>query len=421
MTPRTTKPCPFCKAALPCCASFCPYCARKVAPSQSLSLPTFRQRISRHRRLLALSLLAALLFFIGAGAALSHSLFPPPQSVQGTGMVEYTDGGEVFQLVLGSFSQPEKPLSHQTFSTLPDYSISTALPLSILPGDGEKDLPSLFFRKLKSISLQFVSPQEDSISCDISHDYTAPTLIAMCRINSQGKPGSGTLHWDLRMKNGDSIRLSQTVEVQCLPTRMYHWRDHPMETDEQLQATIRKAEAETAEGTVIQLKLPAVTYAAPLTLSRPACLYGSQEGETVFQSGIQLLWENGPSCYFHDLTFRSSGGGTGLLSRGNLHLKRCTFSGFDTGLLGAGAGTLQISHCLFTQNDAAVHLTGSPPLRYAPAFYNSQFVRNSIGLLLDHVPTELPVTLPGSSFHQNRQHIQNLCGQPLDSFTARFS
>ena len=68
----------------------------------------------------------------------------------------------------------------------------------------------------------------------------------------------------------------------------------------------------------------------------------------------------------------------------------------------------------------AIHLTGSPPKRHILSFYQTQFLQNSTGLLLEQEPMEVPINLYGSIFQENGQDIQNPVNQTLELSSARF-
>lgn len=424
MSSHAPKTCPHCGAPLPPKASFCPHCAQKILSPQPLSMPPLGRRKHWRRRVLALASLFALFLCTGLSVALPRifSARSRPRTYEGQGEVSYSGADGAFHLALGTIDTPDQPTAEQTFYTMPGYEGTAQVPLFVHHPETGENASGFFLHKLKTFSVELLQEEGNSLSSEESYNATdiVPGSALVCNVRFKGQAGRGKLLWNLEMDSGDTIRISQDLAVAILPTRSYHWQDYPMETMEQLQSVVAQAEKESAPEEVIQLHLPPVTYTGTLKLSHPACLYGSQEGETVFQGGIQLLWEEGPDCYLHDLTFRSSGSGTGLSSRGHLHLNRCTFSGFDTGLLAEGTGTLYTSDCVFTQNHVAIHLTGSPPKRRTLSFSQTQFLQNSTGLLLEQEPMEVPLNLNGSVFRGNGQDIENPVNQSLELSGARF-
>lgn len=424
MSSQLSKVCPHCSASLPLKASFCPYCAQKILSPQPLSMPTLGKRKRQRRRIWGLAPLFILFLCIGVSLALPRFLSTRarPRTYEGEGEISYSGADGRFYLALGTMNTQEQPMAEQIFYTMPGYDGMGQVPLFVHHPESGKNSAGFFLHKLKSFSVELLQEEGDSLSCEEPKKATdtVPGSTLVCNVRFKGQAGRGKLLWTLEMDSGNTIQISQNLEVKLLPVRSYHWKDYPMETMEQLQSVVAQAEKECAPEEIIQLHLPSVTYAGTLKLSHPTCLYGSQEGETVFQDGIQLLWVEGPDCYFHDLVFRSSGDGTGLSSRGHLHLNRCTFSGFDTGLLADGTGTIYTSDCLFIQNQVAIHLTGSPPKRRTLSFYQTQFLQNSTGLLLEQEPMEVPINLYGSVFRENRQDIQNPANQALELSSARF-
>ena len=87
------KHCPFCGAALPAEAVFCPFCAQSINSRQKAALPV---------RIPARSLRAAAYVFLTVLLILSLSLSLSPQTCEGTGEVCYTDSDGTYQLLLSS-------------------------------------------------------------------------------------------------------------------------------------------------------------------------------------------------------------------------------------------------------------------------------------------------------------------------------
>lgn len=135
------------------------------------------------------------------------------------------------------------------------------------------------------------------------------------------------------MKNRDTIRLRQKIQLQPIRTYDYYPEDFPMETTQQLQDLVDRLSEEIPLPDIVNLHLPPVTYEGGLFIqSRPFNLYGStdQQGHrTTFTDTVAIHAQNEPITYFYDLDFVGNGENIGLSSPSRLWAENCTFSNWE--------------------------------------------------------------------------------------------
>lgn len=146
--------------------------------------------------------------------------------------------------------------------------------------------------------------------------------------------------WTLRMKNGDVLTLTQTIELLPQEVRTYSTADTPLDTAEQLQALLDRLAEEYNADTSITVELPDVTYDAPVSVGCAVTLRGTG---TVFAAPVTVTPLNDTErCHayvrFSEVSFEGDGSGTGVTARAPTYLENCRVTGWDVGALAVNGG-----------------------------------------------------------------------------------
>lgn len=92
--------------------------------------------------------------------------------------------------------------------------------------------------------------------------------------------------WTLRMKSGDEIQLTMTVEYEEQTTLYFGQQDAPLDTAQALQALLDRLAQEYDADTAITVELPDVTYDAPVSVGCAVTLKGSG---TAFAAPVTVM------------------------------------------------------------------------------------------------------------------------------------
>ena len=245
-----------------------------------------------------------------------------------------------------------------------------------------------------------------ALSCAAQEDLTAQLL------------------WTLTMVNGDTIRLTQELSLQVVPSYDIYPADAPMETAAELQALIDSLPSRLEPNALVTLHLPAVDYGESLTVrGLSVSLTGSVlEGKrTTFFAPVRVEPTiNGHLCQISGIDFLGDGTGTALSTSSDLLIQDCRFSGFATGLLCHGESWTCVSGCVFENNAVGFHFNSAGTSAGRTLYDGNLFRGNDIAVLLEQVPTGLPLDFQDSLFTGNKLDIDNRCGQPLEISRAIF-
>ena len=421
------KRCPHCGAELPEEASFCPYCARSVNQRQEKIPPSARWRKALRR---AFIILVPLVLVIGAGAAWYRSVQPKVYDDGGTGEVLYTDEDGTYQILIGWRDTPYSPAPTITQDAELDEEYTFPVCLFINHKDTGVNAAGTFLRKVDSVTAEFGTP--DDPSAYITYDKPAysgyaPDAALTSFTHFLGRENSARGTWTITMDNGDVILLHQTLNVELIETVDIYPEDAPMDTIEALQTLVDSLGEQVGASDVVNIHLPAITYEGNLVISdRPVNLYGSAEGEgrTVFTGTIQVN-PGGVNwiTYLHDIEFAGNGDGVAVTAARRTWAIGCRFTGWRTAFLCHGTGAtdgIAYTSCIFEDNDVAVHYNTNRINMFNSVCPDNAFLRNGTGLLIEGVPVEQALGLPGCRFEGNGTDIDNRSGQPLDISQAVF-
>ena len=264
-----SKKCVHCGAELPDEAAFCPHCAQSQIEKVEIKPP---------RRWRKKALIALACTLLGAFVLVAVLLYHRPVTLEGGARVVYTDKDGEYELIIGSDSGSlanRAPEEYRSISLSADDASCLPALLGVFQ-DGELADVEHFFAKVESCTLE-AFPNENGalqISPPIYSDVFAPSARE-CDVFFTGTSGTNQLVWTLKMKNGDTIRLSETFVVNTLVHQVFTPEDAPMETIEELKALLNRIDGEVSADTIVDIYLPAVTYEGGLTMTSRAVNGGS--------------------------------------------------------------------------------------------------------------------------------------------------
>ncbi len=415
--------CPFCGAALPGEASFCPRCARSVNRRREVSPPSVRWRKNLRR------VLMTAVFLLLAGGMAAGYFLTRPHTYEGVGEVYYSDLSGTYRLFLSETASPQEPSREMHRTAAIGEAYRGPILLRVHDADTGADVGEAFLEKIDRVTAEFptIEGGGGNFSCTAPAPHSAfpdVPLVSLVDYTLDADAGAAAeMVWTIDMKNGDTIRLGLDYILSPLLTENYYPEDGPMGTTEELQAFIDEIAAAEDRSSIINIYLPAVTYDGTLVLhGRAINLYGSTGGEqrTVFTGSIQVeAREDGRISYFQDIDFRGNGG-VALSAAANTRATDCLFTGWDTALYGCGTAWINSIGCTFTDNGVGLHFNSTEGSANHSLYNGNVFHNNATAVLLENVPTDLPLDFQGSTFSGNGTDIDNRCGQPLDLSGAAF-
>lgn len=413
------RPCPKCGAAIHPDASFCPYCAENLKPRIELHPPK-----RAWGRILRWALLALFLLSAGAGLYLAGL----PRVYDARGEVIYSDQDGTYQLVLAEPENRYQPEYENQYNAVLGEEYRFPVQLYISHNGSGSDVGQLFLQKVAQVTAEVAPPKGGSgtIVCTEPAPHSAfPGAALVTLVDFVVKEDfSSQVLWTLTMDNGDVIRLRQDLHFRLAQTYDYYPEDYPMETIEELQALVDHIEGTVDLPTVVNLYLPPVTYEGDLLVEeRSINLYGTTAGgrRTTFTGSLRLDVDSNQSiAYLQGIDFRGSGQGIAVSSAARVWAEDCTFTGWQTGLLGYGSAWVNVIDCQFGDNEVGFHFN-STGTSVSHSMYNDNLFRNNgTAVLLENVPTDIALDFRDSVFSGNGTDIDNRCGQALDISRAVF-
>lgn len=205
--------CPHCGAPLPEDAVFCPHCAQDVHPRKTPKPPI----PLRNKLLLGL---LALVIVAAAGAGIYWFNRPyVPQTYDGVGEVFYSVDNREYQLAVAWPDNRTEPA--------PDIHMSgraedvTRWPSRLYVNDAASgtDAWTEFEPLVEQVTVEV--EQDEAGSSDLEpgtpeHMDYSPDAAMVCTLDFTGDCGEPQIIWNIQMKNGDIIRVRQTIHVELV-------------------------------------------------------------------------------------------------------------------------------------------------------------------------------------------------------------
>lgn len=427
------KICPHCGAPLQAEASFCPRCTATLTERTAMTMP----RTGRRRLRLLAACLAAVL------AALAVWLWPTaetePQRPDGTAdpvlaadpvMDAYTaacqtyytgaDGREyhVFTAVTPSIEGRTAPVGYRS---------------ELIPAGGTVDFPATVMVE-DAVTQDYAAEDFAALldSWDVS--VTAPEGVSRvtlreAQVEAENSPAllyrrlradptctHNEVVWTLRMKSGDVLHLTMTVEFEEQQALRITPEDAPLDTAQELQALLDRLAEEYNADTSITVELPDVTYDAPVSVGCAVTLKGSG---TTFAAPVTVMpLSDTERCHayvrFSEVSFEGDGSGTGVTARAPTYLENCRVTGWAVGGEAVTGGWLYLRGSHVADCGVGIRYNSAYSSSYTYFADKMTFVQNGTALELLCMPPDGYIELQGCRFHGNGTDVRNPGGYRVE-------
>lgn len=415
-----SKKCIHCGAELAEDASFCPHCATEQTDKKTVDPPP-----KKHTKAIGACIGVVLIAVIVCLVMVNKH---KPQTYEGSPTLLYTDDGTTYRLSL-TYSSETKTIQSgaSNFNVSLSDEDSSALPsqLYVLNEETGELAWSDFIEKVETYSVETVPLDNASAMnfTDPTHSEYFPSAAYESDIIFTTDCGTNEIWWTLQMKNGDTIRLMQTISVTRLQTVTYDSGNTPLSTSAELQTLLDTIASDVDSETVVILYLPAVTYDEPAVLDNHTyMIFGSTDddgNQTTFTDEFSYQAEGTNYAQIDGITF-SHAGGTGLNVYKYTMVSNCTFKGCSIGALGSDGSWLNTHDCTFEGNDIGLKFDSDSSTGANENYSNNEFRQNSTAILINGLPGDLTLDFIGSTFSGNDTDIDNPADYPLDTTNAVF-
>ena len=222
--------------------------------------------------------------------------------------------------------------------------------------------------------------------------------------------------WTLRMKNGDVLTLTQTIELLPQEVRTYSTADAPLETAQELQALLDRLAEEYDADTSITVELPDVTYDAPVSVGCAVTLKGSG---TAFAAPVTVTpLSDTERCHayvrFSEVSFEGDGSGTGVTARAPTYLENCRVTGWDVGALAVNGGWVYLHGGYIGGNGVGARYDSAYSNSYTYTIRRIDFLNNTTALELLCLPPNSYAALDDCRFRGNGTDVYNPGGYRIE-------
>lgn len=415
--------CKHCGAALPENAAFCPVCHR----SQQEATPVAPPR-PRKKWILPLCLILVLAAGICAAVLTRPEPAAEPEEAsaglpnlasisnkEGIGSATYDVGYDHFVVYLNcnGIGEADKTVSVRTYS-----GYESKVPCMLYAEKNGEPAGDEFLSLVESMLVEIINTEGEPMTVTQpapSAEYPRAAMVS--DIFAGETAGSGTLQWTCLMKDGIKVIIRQNLIAEMTPKFRYFADEHPMHTDEELDALMEKILSETPENAMIQLFLPAVTYEKPHTFpDRCYQVLGAIESEemTVFKDTVTFTSEKNEVVDIQNAVLQGGGSGTALKTDVAASLLFCTVQNWEVGVETEGRGSVYVEDCTFTDNGTALRWNSEELYSVNSGYRRTVFAGNTVAIDLQQLPGKLPLTFNTCTFTDNGTDIQNPIGYPVD-------
>lgn len=222
--------------------------------------------------------------------------------------------------------------------------------------------------------------------------------------------------WTLRMKNGDVLTLTQTIELLPQEVRTYSTADTPLDTAEQLQALLDDIAGACDADTSVTVYLPEVTYDAPITVGCAVELVGSG---TTFTAPITVAPLKNTDLTrafvrFRQINFTGDGSGTGITAAAPTYLEESRVTGWAVGGEAVTGGWLYLRGSHVADCGVGIRYNSAYSSSYTYFADKMTFVQNGTALELLCMPPDGYIELQGCRFHGNGTDVRNPGGYRVE-------
>lgn len=222
--------------------------------------------------------------------------------------------------------------------------------------------------------------------------------------------------WTLRMKNGDVLILTQTIELLPQEVRTYSTADTPLDTAEQLQALLDDIAGACDADTSVTVYLPEVTYDAPITVGCAVELVGSG---TTFTAPITVAPLKNTDLTrafvrFRQINFTGDGSGTGITAAAPTYLEENRVTGWAVGGEAVTGGWLYLRGSHVADCGVGIRYNSAYSSSYTYFADKMTFVQNGTALELLCMPPRAYAVLEDCRFRGNDVDVANPGGYRIE-------
>lgn len=222
--------------------------------------------------------------------------------------------------------------------------------------------------------------------------------------------------WTLRMKNGDVLILTQTIELLPQEVRTYSTADTPLDTAEQLQALLDDIAGACDADTSVTVYLPEVTYDAPITVGCAVELVGSG---TTFTAPITVAPLKNTDLTrafvrFRQINFTGDGSGTGITAAAPTYLEESRVTGWAVGGEAVTGGWLYLRGSHVADCGVGIRYSSAYSSSYTYFADKMTFVQNGTALELLCMPPRAYAVLEDCRFRGNDVDVANPGGYRIE-------
>ena len=222
--------------------------------------------------------------------------------------------------------------------------------------------------------------------------------------------------WTLRMKSGDVLHLTMTVEFEEQQALRITPEDAPLETAQELQALLDRLAEEYDADTSITVELPNVAYDAPVSVGCAVTLKGSG---TAFAAPVTVTpLSDTERCHayvrFSEVSFEGDGSGTGVTARAPTYLENCRVTDWDVGALAVNGGWVYLHGGYIGGNGVGARYDSAYSNSYTYTIRRIDFLNNTTALELLCLPPNSYAALDDCRFRGNGTDVYNPGGYRIE-------
>lgn len=427
------KICPHCGAPVPAEASFCPRCTATLTERTAMTMPrTGRRRLHLLAACLAAALVALAVWLWPAAetepqrpnstADPAAATDPAPDPYLAACQTYYTagDGREyhVFTAMTPNLYDPTTPVGY-CCRLIPDGS-GNDFPATVMVEDAvtQDYAAEDFAALLDSWDVSVTAPEGVSRVklWDAEEETPESPALLYRRLRADPTCTHNEVVWTLRMKSGDVLHLTMTVEFEEQQALRITPEDAPLETAQELQALLDRLAEEYDADTSITVELPDVTYDAPVSVGCAVTLKGSG---TAFAAPVTVTpLSDTERCHayvrFSEVSFEGDGGGTGVIARAPTYLENCRVTGWDVGALAVNGGWVYLHGGYIGGNGVGARYDSAYSNSYTYTIRRIDFLNNTTALELLCLPPNSYAALDDCRFRGNGTDVYNPGGYRIE-------
>lgn len=410
MSKPETKLCPQCGTELAADAAFCPCCTATFTERKLMAMPRGRKRWQRY-----------LMLLIGVAAIVTALI------VSLTRQAPESDTAAPYEL----YYTGEDGREYHVFTCLtPEGDAKAVTPVGyraeLIAEGGDVDYPSTIV--VQDAVTQDFAAEDFALLLD-SWDVTVNAdegvgRVSLWEAEDEAKDSPALLYrrlsgdascthnevvWTLRMKNGDTLTLTQIVEHVLQEERVYRYDETPMTTAAELQTLLDTIAAECTAETLVTVFLPQTTYDQPITVPCSVTLVGNG---TVFTKPVTVTaLEDTDLAFalvkFETCSFLGDGTGTGITAGAPTYFCGCNLSDWDVGAVANDGGWLYLHGGRIANNNVGVRYDSAFSSTYTYNIRDIAFERNTTALELVTFPKGVWTCLERCAFTGNTTDVAN--------------